>query len=177
VIEFATRKIRLSVFVAVLFVGCNKSKSDPKTDYVITEHHVIPESNSDVERDEYTVRHADAILTVRYFESQTNSAPFDPQNSMKQILANPKVLQWHFYGAGGASAPDLTQVPEVGVPIRQCVTHKNELHGDEDVIAVQEIPDPCMIRKGPMLHYEPEPNAARGTFIHFEIVSERLRKQ
>lgn len=171
-------KLSALVFVAVMFVGCDKTRRlDPKTNYVITEHRVIPASDSDVQRDEYTVRHGDAVLTVMYSESQTNSAPFDPPNSMNQILANPKVLHFHQYGTNAVSAADLSQVPEVGIPILQCVTHKNELHGDEVVIAVQPTSDPCLIRNGSMLHYELEPNAARGTYVNFEIVSERVDKR
>jgi hypothetical protein len=162
------------IFVTVLFVACDKTKVDPKTDYVITEHRVI--QVSDIQRDEYSVRHGDAVLTVMYSESQTNSAPFDPPNSMNQILANPKVLHFHQYGTNGVSAADLSQVPEVGIPILQCVTHKNELHGDEVVIAVQPTPEPCMARNGSILHYEQEPNAARGTYVNFDIVSERVDK-
>jgi len=163
------------IFITVLFVACDKTKVDPKTVYVITEHRVI--QASDIQRDEYSVRHGDAVLTVMYSESQTNSAPFDPPNSMNQILANPKVLHFHQYGTNGVSAADLSQVPEVGIPILQCVTHKNELHGDEVVIAVQPTSDPCLIRNGSMLHYELEPNAARGTYVNFEIVSERVDKR
>jgi hypothetical protein len=95
---------------------------------------------------------------------------------MNQILANPKVLHFHQYGTNGDSAADLSQVPEVSTPILQCVTHKNELHGDEVVIAVQPTPEPCMARNGSILHYEQEPNAARGTYVNFDIVSEQVDK-
>lgn len=166
-------KLSLLLLFAVQFVGCNKSRSGPKMDYVITEHHIIPASDSDVQRDEYTVRHGDAILTVLYSESQSNSAPFDPSNLEKQTLPKPKDLH-SFYYRGDV---DLSQVPEVGTPIRQCITHKNEFHGDELVIAVQPTPDPCMTRNGSMLQYEPEPNAGRYTHVDFEIVSERMDKQ
>jgi len=170
-------KLTLLFFVTGLLVGCNKKRFDPKTDYVITGHRVIPASGLNVQRDEYTVRHGEAVLTVMYCESQSYVPPLNPPNSMERILEKPKVLHLHQYAGTGADAPDLSQVPQVGAQILQCVIDKSEPRSDDVVIGIQPAPDPCMIRNGKMLHYEQEPNAARGTYVKFEIVSERERKE
>ena len=119
-------KLTLLLFVTGLLVGCNKKRFDPKTDYVITEHRVIPASGLNVQRDEYTVRHGDAVLTVMYYESHSYDPPFNPPNSMERILKKPKVLHLHQYAGTGADAPDLSQVPQVGAQILQCVVDKSE---------------------------------------------------
>jgi hypothetical protein len=173
----AALQLTLLFFVAGWLVGCNKKKFDPKTDYVITEHRVIPASGLNVQRDGYIVHHGDAVLTVMYYESQSYDAPFNPPNSMERILEKPKVLHLHRYAGTGADAPDLSQVPQVGAQILQCVIDKREPRSDDVVISIQPTPDPCMIRNGKMLHYEQQPNAARGTYVKFEIVSEREGKE
>ena len=154
------------LLIAQSLIGC--SKKVPQTPYVITAHQIITADG--LPRDEYTIAHGDAVLTVWDSESQANSSP-DGSNTMEQLAKHPKILHAHRFGDDA----DLSQVPEVGQPIRQCVTHKNELHGDEITIAVQPMPDPCMVRFGNRLQYEPTPNAARFTYVTFEIVSEHVR--
>ena len=169
-------QLTLLLFVAGWLVGCNKKKFDPKTDYVITEHRVIPASGLNVQRDEYTVRHGDSVLTVLYHESQSYDAPFNPPNSMERLLEKPKVLHLHQYAGTGADGPDLSQVPQVSAHIPQCMVDKSESRSKDVVIGIQPMSDPCMIRKGKMLHYE-QPNGARDTYVQFEIVSEQMGKQ
>jgi hypothetical protein len=164
-------KIRRSAFVYGLLIvpilmGC--SKKVPQNVYVITTHQTI--SVDGVPRDEYTITHNDVVLTARYFESQTNSSP-SGSNTMEQLSKDPKIQHAHRFGDDA----NLSQIPEVGQPIRQCVTHKNELHGDEITVAVQPTPDPCMVRFGNLLQYEPTPNAARFTYVTFGVVSEHVR--
>ena len=170
-------QLTLLIFVAGWLVGCNKKKFDSKTDYVITGHRVIPASGLNVQRDEYTVHHGDAVLTVMYYESQSYDPPFNPPNSMERILEKPKVLHLHQYAGTGADAPNLSQVPQVGAQILQCVADKSEPRKDDVAIGIQPTPDPCMIRNGKMLHYEQEPNGARGAYVQFEIVSEQTSKR
>lgn len=148
--------------------GCSSNQVLPP--YVITKHRIAPQTD-DAQRDEFTIIHGNAVLTVWYYGSQTNSSPDDGSFSMDQILKNPKVLQSHRYWPDA----DLSQVPEVGTTIRQCITHKDKFHGDDRVIATQPTSEPCMIRIGNKLQYEPSPNAGRFTYVMFDIVSERLQ--
>lgn len=74
------------------------------------------------------------------------------------------------------SDPDLSQVPEVGVEILQCIVHPSEVHANEVIIAVQPTPAPCMVRIGSELQYEPMPNAGRYDNVIFDVVSENLQQ-
>ena len=162
----ASMKMFVSIAVLTLVTGC-KSKashsSQPFTSYVITEHKVIPPTGSSLQVDEYTVVYGVDILKVKYSSSQTSSAkPGD------------------FFGTGlhphsYYSNPDLSQVPQVGVPIRRCELSKNVMPDGSPIIATQPTPEPCMVQIGDTLQYEPSPNAGAATYVDFDILSERAR--
>jgi hypothetical protein len=157
-------KIFFGCLVIGLVVGCGSKPSQPTTFYVITEHRVIPPTELDVQRDEYTVRYASDVLKVKYSESQTTSAkPGDPIGSG---------LHRHDY----SSNPDVSQVPQVGVPIRRCDLSKDKMPDGGPIIAHQPTPEPCMVQIGDNLQYEPSPNGPEFfTYVNFDIVSERAQ--
>lgn len=152
-----------AVFVAGL-AGCARlvTSNPERPIFTIVEHHTIPASDSDVERDEYTVRHGNEILKVLYSESQTSTAkPGDFPGT---------ALHFHNY----SSSMDLSQIPEVGVPILQCLLSKTPMSDGSPSIAIQPTPAPCMIVVGNILRYEPAPNGpVTFTYVNFDIISER----
>jgi len=117
--------------------------------------------------DEYTVRHGRGIMKVEYSESQTSTAkPGDFPGTGLHLHT-----RYGVYPHG----PDLSQVPDVGLPINQCVLSKTPDHDGDPVIAIQPTPEPCMMQNGNMLHYEPSPNGPiLFAYVNFDIVSERL---
>jgi hypothetical protein len=115
---------------------------------------------------EYTVRHGRAIMKVNYVESQTSTAkPGDAPGTG---------LHHHSRYGAYPNGPDLSQVPEVGLLINQCVLSKTPDSSGGPVIAVQPTPEPCMMQNGNTLQYEPSPNAGAFTYVSFDIVSERI---
>jgi hypothetical protein len=118
---------------------------------------------------EYTVRHGRTLMKVTYSESQTSTAKTGDFPGTGLHLHT----RYGVYPHG----PDLSQVPEVGVRINQCVISKTPDHDGDPVIAVQPTPEPCMMQNGNTLHYEPSPNAATFTYVNFDIVSERMEKK
>lgn len=84
---------------------------------------------------EYTVRHGRAIMKVNYVESQTSTAkPGDfPGTGL------------HRHSRYGAypNGPDLSQVPEIGLLINQCVLSKTPDSSGGPVIAVQSTRNPA----------------------------------
>jgi hypothetical protein len=150
------------IAVLLLVVGCQKS---PEPSYMITGHKIIPaaESKLGIQVDEYAVTYGPDILRVTYQASQTSSAkPGDPIGSG---------LHEH----SSYSNPDLSQVSQVGISIRQCEMSKDVMHDGSPIIAVQSTPEPCMVQIGDTLRYEPEPNAGKFTYVNFDIVSEHVR--
>jgi hypothetical protein len=86
---------------------------------------------------DYTVRHGRDLMKVTYAESQTSSAkPGDFPGSE---------LHLHTRRGEHPHGPDLSQVPEVGVSIRQCQLSAPDKDGDP-VIAVQPTSEPCMVQ-------------------------------
>jgi len=84
-------------------------------------------------------------------------------------------LHTHYVWGRYPNGPDFSLVPEVGLPIRQCMLGKPDHDGDP-VIAVQPTPEPCMMQNGNTLHYDPSPNGpVLFAYVNFDIVSERLR--
>jgi Trypsin-like peptidase domain len=131
--------------------------------YIITAHTSTSTDRYSNVRDElYTVTHGAEILQVKYSSSQTSSAkPGDFPGSG---------LHPHF----SYLDPDLSQIPAVGVAIRECLMSKNrDRHGDL-VIDTQPTPQPCMARVGSVLQYEPSPNAGDFTYVAFDILTERI---
>ena len=147
--------------LVLIFITASLSfgQETPRTPYVIVAH---TEYN-------YTVRHGRAIMKVTYSESQTSTAkPGDFPGTG---------LHYHLRNGVYPNGPDLSQVPEVGRSIHQCVLSKTPDHDGDPVIAVQPTPEPCMMQNGNTLHYEISPNGpAFFTYVNFEIVSERMEK-
>ena len=131
----------------------------PRTPYVIVAHTGY----------EYTVRHGRTIMKVSYSESQTSTAkPGDSPGSG---------LHLHTRNGVYPHGPDLSQVPEVGLRINQCVLSKTPDPEGDPVIAIQPTPEPCMMQNGNTLHYSLAPNGpALFTYVNFDIVSERMEK-
>jgi hypothetical protein len=116
----------------------------------------------------YTVRHGRNIMKVTYSESQTTTAkPGDFPGTG---------LHLHMRNGAYPHGPDLSQVPEVGVKINQCIISKTPDSDGDPVVAVQPTPEPCMTQHGNTLHYELTPNTATFTYVNFDIVSERMEK-
>lgn len=117
---------------------------------------------------DYTVRHGQVIMKVSYSESQTSTA--------KPGDAPGKGLHRHSRDGSYPYGPDLSQVPEVGVRINQCLLSKTPDDGDP-VIAIQPTPDPCITQNGNTLHYSLAPNGpVLFTYVNFDIISERMEK-
>jgi hypothetical protein len=117
---------------------------------------------------DYTVRHGQVIMKVTYSESQTSTA--------KPGDALGKGLHRHSRDGSYPNGPDLSQVPEVGVRINQCLLSKKTDHDGDPVIAIQPTPDPCITQNGNTLHYEMSPNTATFTYVNFDIISEGMEK-
>jgi hypothetical protein len=115
---------------------------------------------------DYNVRHGRTLMKVTYNQSQTSTAkPGDSPGTG---------LHLHSRYAVYPQGPDLSQVPEVGRSINQCVLSKTPDVDGDPVIAVQPTPEPCMMQNGNTLYYKPSPNAATFTYVNFDIVSERM---
>lgn len=147
-------------------VGCSQPRSvapEPEF-YTITEHAVVQETNSSLQRDEYTLTYGPETLKVRYTDSQTSSAKAGdfPGSGLH-------MHSWY-------SNPDLSQVPPAGTKIRACLLNPQRDSQGDLVIARQPTPEACMARIGDTLRYEPSPNGpALFTYVAFEIVSEQSR--
>jgi hypothetical protein len=151
------KNILVLIFTASLSVGQSKPQA-PLTPYVIVAH---TEYN-------FTVRHGRTIMKVTYSESQTSTAkPGDFPGSG---------LHYHSRNGAYPRGPDLSQVPQVGRLINQCILSKTPDPDGDPVIAVQPTPEPCMTQNGNTLHYSLAPNAAAFAYVNFDIVSERLEK-
>ena len=159
-------------FALVTVVGCHNSKQPTfENTYVITAHTVVQpkpvylggylQTGLPTQEDVYTVAYGADVLKVEYASSQTSSA--------KAGDFPGTVLHEHRNNFD----PDLSQVPQVGVPIRRCKL--GVMPDGGPIIARQPTSDPCMVQIGDTLDYEPSPNAGDFTFVHFDILSERAR--
>lgn len=138
-------------------IGQSKPREAAPAPYVIVSHTGY----------NYTVRHGRVTMKVTYSESQTSTAkPGDFPGTGLHRHSKDGVYP---YG------PDLSQVPEVGLQIRQCTLSKTPDHDGDPVIAIQTTPEPCMMQNGNTLHYEPTPNTGAFTYVNFDIVSEQLK--
>jgi hypothetical protein len=174
-------KTALIAVVGLLTVaGCSNSKQptfDPKEPiedtYVITAHTIVKlkpvymgsylQTGLPTQEDHYTVVYGVDVLKVKYASSQTSSAkPGDTYGSG---------LHAHSFD----SNPDLSQVPQVGVPIRRCRLSKDVTPEGDPIIDTQPTPEPCMVQIGDTLQYEPSPNSGDLTYVIFDIFSERAR--
>jgi hypothetical protein len=177
------RLVLFSLLLTTIFIaGCSRSKEPElnangriEDSYVITAHTVVQlkpvylngylQTGLPTQEDDYTVVYGTDILKVKYSDSQTNSAK--PGES--------PMTHEHSYDRD----PDLSQVPQVGTPIRHCKLSKDITPDGGPIIDVQPTPGPCMIQFGDTLQYEPSPNAGDGpgayTYVGFDIISERAR--
>jgi hypothetical protein len=173
------------IATAALFTiaGCSSSNQPPPKQlgqnadtYVITEHTVIQlkpvyvsgylQTGLPTQEDDYTVRYGSDVLKVKYARSQTNSATHG--SSFAEVAQG---IHQHSYDHD----PDLSQVPQVGAPIRRCLLSKNVMSDGSPSIAIQPTPEPCMVQIGDTLQYEPSPNDGMFTDVIFDIVSERVQ--
>ena len=119
----------------------------------------------------YTVRHGRVVMKVEYSESQT-SVCTGGADFLKCLATG---LHLHTRDGVYPHDADLSQVPEVGLSIKQCVmtTDNGEL-----VIAIQPTPEPCMMQNGNTLYYEPSPNGPiLFAYVTFDITSEKEMNQ
>jgi len=161
-------KIVIGAVLVAGLAGCARpvTSSPERPVFTIIEHHTVPATATDMERQEYTVRHGNEILKVLYSDSQTSTAkPGDVAGSG---------LHYHNYSFLKDSATDLSQIPEVGVPILQCILSEEKMSDGSPIIATQPTPAPCMIVIGNNLQYELAPNGpVHFTYVAFDIISER----
>lgn len=146
-----------SIAASLAAFGQSNPKS-PLNPYVIVAH---TEYN-------YTVRHGRTTLKISYSDSQTSSAkPGDFPGTG---------LHYHSRNGTYPQGPDLSQAPEVGLRINQCVLSITPDRDGDPVIAIQPTPEPCMMQNGNTLRYEISPNVATFTYINFDILSEQMDK-
>jgi hypothetical protein len=145
----------------VIVAGCSRTEQpslnyDSRPTYVITAHTIVPSTTDHLPEDDYTVVYDGVdVLRVRYASSQT-----DP-----------------FHIHSRYSDPDVSQVPQVGVPIRRCEWSKDTLADGSPIIATQPTSAPCMVQFGDMLSVYPAPNSASGAGVAFDILSEKARRR
>lgn len=118
----------------------------------------------------YTVMHGRVIMKVEYSESQTSvcTGGKDFLNCLSTGL--------HLHTIDGVYPhnADLSQVPEVGLQIKQCILSPTPDHDGDPIIAIQPTPEPCMVQIGNTLNYEPSPNGPiEFAYVNFNIISER----
>jgi hypothetical protein len=157
-------RFALTFIPAILFSAnaCAQAAKQPTAKYVIKQHTVVPSKGLPPE-DFYTIEYGSVVFKVKYHGSQTSSAkPGDFPGSG---------LHWH-----NQFNPDVSQVPDVGVPIRACTFNKDRDTDGDLVIAHQSTDAPCMARIGNTLQYEPSPNGpVLFTYVAFDILSEKSR--
>lgn len=142
----------------------------PSVEYVITAHTVVQlkpvylggilQTGLPTQEDDYTVVYGTDVLKAKYASSQTSSA--------KPGDAFGTGLHAHSYDYH----PDLSQVPQVGVPIRRCRLSTDKMPDGSPIIATQPTLEPCMVQIGDTLEYLPSPNSGDGTYVEFDILSE-----
>jgi hypothetical protein len=140
-----------------------KNRTEPK--YIITAFNPVPSKGTLPPEYLYTIEFGNTVLRVKYVDSQTTTAkPGDfPGSGLHRHDA--------LYN------PDLSQVPNAGVPIRACTFNKERDHDGDLVIAHQSSDEPCMARIGDRLMFEPSPNGpALFTYVGFEILSEKTKR-
>ena len=146
------------------------AKSDQPT-YVIAAHTVIHDDSTNSQLDNYVIVYGSEVLKVQYAESQISTVK--PGASELEQVAPGKNLHWHTHYGRWPQEPDVSQVPQVGVPIRAC--EMDSKYPDNDghpVIAIQSVSSPCMSRNGDTLHYSIAPNGGIKMFeyVNFDIL-------
>jgi len=151
--------------LSVVWILAQSNRPKPEPQYVITSFAAVPSENSLPPEYFYTIEFGNAVLRVRYSDSQTTTAkPGDfPGTGL------------HYHSA--ISDPDLTQIPAVGTPIHSCIFDKERDHAGDLRIAHQVTDQPCMARLGDKLRFEPSPNGpSLFTYVAFEIMSEKIKR-
>ncbi|MGC1830134.1 MAG: trypsin-like peptidase domain-containing protein [Candidatus Acidiferrales bacterium] len=144
------------------------AKSDQPT-YMITAHAVVND-DSTIQRDNYVIVYGSEVLTVQYAESQISTAK--PGASQLEYEKN---IQRHTWYGSWPYGPDLSEVPQVSVPIRACeMDTKYPDNEGHPVIAIQSVSAPCMSRFGDTLQYVLAPNGGikMYDFVDFDILEE-----
>jgi hypothetical protein len=146
------------------------AKSDQPT-YIITAHTVAHDETTSSQLDNYIIVYGSEALKVQYAESQISTVK--PGASLLEQVAPGKNLHLHSRYGVWPQEPDVSQVPQVGVPIRAC--EMDTKHPDKDghpVIAIQSVSAPCMSRNGDTLHYTLAPNGGvrMWEYVNFDIL-------
>jgi hypothetical protein len=108
---------------------------------------------------------------VQYAESQISTVK--PGTSEPEQIAPGKNLHLHTRYGSWPQEPDVSQVPQIGVPIRACEMDTEYPDSDgHPVIAIQSVSSPCMSRNGDTLHYSIAPNGGVKMFeyVNFDIL-------
>lgn len=150
-----------------------KTKPSTKLDqrkYIITAHTVVQDDETNIQRDNYVIVYGSEVLRVQYSNSQISTA--EPGASK---LEHEKSIQMHTWYGSWPFGPDLSEVPQVSVPIRACEmdTEYPDSEG-HPVIAIQSVLAPCMSRYGDTLHFVLAPNGGvkMFDFVVFDILEE-----
>ena len=146
------------------------AKSDQPT-YIITAHTVAHDNSTNSQLDNYIIVYGSEVLKVQYSESQISTVK--PGASRLEQVAPGKNLHLHFRYGVWPQEPDVSQVPQVGAPIRAC--EMDTKYPDNDghpVIAIQSVSAPCMSRNGDTLHYSLAPNGGvrMWEYVNFDIL-------
>jgi hypothetical protein len=157
--------MKRAIILAIVFMASLASGQAQPRQVTLTPYMIVAHTGYD-----YVVHHGRVIMKVDYSESQTSTAkPGDFPGTGLHLHTRQGV-----YPHG----PDLSQVPEVGSLISQCILSKTPDSDGDPIIAIQPTPEPCMIQNGNTLHYELSPNGpSLFTYVNFDIVSERMESK
>jgi len=86
--------------------------------YVMTAHKVVHEESTNSQLDNYVIVYGSEVLQVQYAESQLSTVR--PGASELEQAAPGKNLHLHSRYGSWPQEPDVSQVPQIGVPIRAC---------------------------------------------------------
>lgn len=166
------RAIVMLAIASTAFLAAVGQAAKPSPDYVITKFRLVQDDG--VPRYEYIVKHGNVTLKVLYHDSQLGltKEDFDKYLHLDAGKGLPLGLQTHSYWEPDHG--DISQVPEVGIPIHQCVINHDSK--GQTTIAVQPTPDPCMLQNGDSLEYSPTPNGPLlFNYVAFDIESEQVK--
>lgn len=147
------------------------AKSDEPT-YMITAHTVVHDGSTNSQLDNYVIVYRSEVLNVQYAESQLST--LKPGASLYDQTHPGKNLHRHARYGSWPQGPDVSQVPQIGVPIRVCEMDTNPLNKGAAVIAIQSVSAPCMARVGDILHYVLAPNGGvkDWEYVNFDVLEE-----
>ena len=146
------------------------AKSDQPT-YMISAHTVAQDDSTDSQLDNYVIVYGSEVLKVQYADSQISTVK--PGASKLEQVAPGKNLHWHTRYGSWPQEPELSRVPQIGVPFRAC--EMDTKYPDSDghpVIAIQSVSAPCTSRNGDTLHYVVAPNGGikMWEYVNFDIL-------